>query len=31
MNNMLIAFTALAVLAAPASAAPVVGKPAPNF
>ena len=31
MKQMLIAFTALAVIAAPASAAPVVGKPAPNF
>lgn len=31
MKQMLIAFTALAVLAAPATAAPVVGKPAPNF
>ena len=31
MNKMLTAFTALAVIAAPASAAPVVGKPAPNF
>jgi peroxiredoxin len=28
---MLTAFAALAVLAAPASAAPVLGKPAPNF
>jgi hypothetical protein len=28
---MLTAFTALAVLAAPVSAAPIVGKPAPNF
>jgi hypothetical protein len=31
MKQMLTAFTALAVIAAPASAAPVVGKPAPNF
>ena len=31
MKNMLTAFAALAVIAAPASAAPVVGKPAPNF
>ncbi len=31
MKHMLTAFTALAVIAAPASAAPVVGKPAPNF
>ncbi|MBA2467429.1 MAG: thioredoxin family protein [Sphingomonas sp.] len=31
MKQMLIAFTALAVIAAPASAAPVIGKPAPNF
>jgi opacity protein-like surface antigen len=31
MKQMLIAFTALAVIAAPASAAPVVGQPAPNF
>ena len=31
MKNMLVAFTAIAVMAAPASAAPVVGKPAPNF
>ncbi len=31
MKPMLSAFTALAVLAAPASAAPVVGQPAPNF
>ena len=31
MNKILTAFTALAVIAAPASAAPVVGKPAPNF
>ncbi len=31
MNQMLTAFTALAVIAAPASAAPVLGKPAPNF
>jgi len=31
MKQMLTAFTALAVLAAPAAAAPVVGKPAPNF
>ena len=31
MNKMLTAFTALAVIAVPASAAPVVGKPAPNF
>ncbi len=31
MKQMLIAFTALAVIAAPGSAAPVVGKPAPTF
>jgi peroxiredoxin len=31
MKQMLTAFTALAVIAAPASAAAVVGKPAPNF
>ncbi len=31
MKMMLSACTALAVIAAPASAAPVVGKPAPNF
>ena len=31
MKQMLVAFTAFAILAAPASAAPVVGKPAPNF
>ena len=31
MKQMLTAFTALVVIAAPASAAPVVGKPAPNF
>ncbi len=31
MKQMLTGFTALAVIAAPASAAPVVGKPAPNF
>ena len=31
MKPMLTAFTALAVLAAPAAAAPEVGKPAPNF
>lgn len=31
MNKMITAFTALAVIAVPASAAPVVGKPAPNF
>ena len=31
MEKMLTAFTALAVIAAPASAAPIVGKPAPNF
>ena len=31
MKMMLTAFTALAVIAAPASAAAVVGKPAPNF
>ena len=31
MKQMLTAFTALAVIAAPASAAPVVGQPAPNF
>jgi peroxiredoxin len=31
MKHMLTAFTALAVIAAPVSAAPVVGKPAPNF
>ena len=31
MKQMLTAFAALAVIAAPASAAPVVGKPAPNF
>ena len=31
MKPMYAAFTALAILAAPASAAPVVGKPAPDF
>jgi len=31
MKQMFIAFTALAVIAAPAVAAPVVGRPAPNF
>jgi peroxiredoxin len=31
MKHMLTAFTALAVVAAPVSAAAVVGKPAPNF
>lgn len=31
MKSMLTAFAALAVIAAPASAAPVVGKAAPNF
>ncbi len=31
MKPMLTAFTALAVIAAPAWAAPVVGRPAPNF
>ncbi len=31
MKQMLTAFTALAMVAAPASAAPVVGQPAPNF
>ena len=31
MKLMLTAFTAVAVIAAPSSAAPVVGKPAPNF
>lgn len=31
MKYMLNAFAALAVIAAPASAAPVVGQPAPNF
>lgn len=31
MKQILIAFTTLAVIAAPASAAPTVGKPAPNF
>jgi AhpC/TSA family protein len=31
MKQMLMAFTALAVIAAPVSAAPVVGKPAPDF
>ncbi|GAA4716983.1 redoxin domain-containing protein [Sphingomonas lutea] len=31
MKSMLTAFTALAMIAVPASAAPVVGKPAPNF
>ena len=31
MKHMLTAFTALAVIAAPAAAAAVVGKPAPNF
>ena len=31
MKLMLTAFTALAVIAAPALAAPVVGQPAPNF
>ena len=31
MKQMLAAFTALAVIAAPASAAAVVGRPAPNF
>ena len=31
MKQMLSVFTAIAVVAVPASAAPVVGKPAPNF
>jgi peroxiredoxin len=31
MKQMLTAFTTLAIIAAPAMAAPVVGKPAPNF
>lgn len=31
MYKMLTAFTAFAVIAAPVTAAPVVGKPAPNF
>ncbi|HVF83977.1 MAG TPA: redoxin domain-containing protein [Sphingomicrobium sp.] len=31
MKRMIFAWTALAVLAAPAAAAPVVGQPAPNF
>ncbi len=31
MKQILTAFTALAVIAAPAAAAPVVGKPAPDF
>lgn len=31
MKPMLTAFAALAIIAAPASAAPVVGQPAPNF
>ena len=31
MKPMLFAVTALAVVAAPAAAAPVVGRPAPNF
>ena len=31
MKNVLTTFTALAVIAAPAAAAPVVGKAAPNF
>ena len=31
MKHMLIGFTALSVIAAPVSAAAVVGKPAPNF
>ncbi len=31
MKQVLTAFAALAVIAAPASAAPVVGQPAPNF
>ena len=31
MKQMLIALTAIAVVAVPASAAPVVGKPAPDF
>lgn len=31
MKQMLMAFTALSVIAAPVSAAAVVGKPAPNF
>jgi hypothetical protein len=31
MKSMFLAFTAVAVLAAPAAAAPVVGQPAPNF
>ena len=31
MKTMLTAFTAFALVAAPASAVPVVGKPAPNF
>ena len=31
MKRMLTAFAALAVIAAPATAAPVIGQPAPNF
>ena len=31
MNRIVTAFTALAVIGAPASAAPIVGQPAPNF
>lgn len=31
MKQMISAFSALAVIAAPAAAAPIVGKPAPNF
>ncbi len=31
MKQILIAFTSLAVIVSPASAAPVVGQPAPNF
>ena len=31
MKPMLVAFTALAVIAAPASAAPLIGQAAPNF
>ena len=31
MKPMLTTFAALAVIAAPASAAPIIGKPAPNF
>ncbi len=31
MKQMITTFTALALIAAPASAAPAVGDPAPNF